>query len=49
MNIAKLVNDLWQVHRSAKPSNIEQLYDDGYGALVEVCQRIANTNIEIPE
>lgn len=49
MNIAKLVDDLWQIHRSAKPSNIEELYDEGYGALVEVCQRIANANIETDE
>jgi hypothetical protein len=49
MNISKLVDDLWQVHRKAKPQNIEQLYDDGYGALVEVCRYIANANIEANE
>lgn len=49
MNISKLVDELWQVHRKAKPSNIEELYDEGYGALVEVCQRIANANIEADE
>jgi len=49
MNISKLVDDLWQVHRKAKPGNIEQLYDDGYGALVEVCRYIANANIEADE
>ena len=49
MNISKLVDDLWQVYRKAKPSNIEQLYDDGYGALVEVCRYIANANIEADE
>ena len=49
MNISILVDAFWQVHRKAKPSNIEELYDEGYGALVEVCQRIANANIEADE
>jgi hypothetical protein len=49
MNIPQLVNDLWQVHRNAKPSNIDELYDEGYGALVEVCRYIANANIEADE
>ena len=49
MNIPQLVDELWQVHRKAKPQNIEKLYNDGYGALVEVCRYIANANIEADE
>jgi hypothetical protein len=56
MNIPQLVDELWQVHkdinaeyRSDYKEMIEDMYDEGLGALIEVCQYIVNTEIEIPE
>ena len=56
MNISTLVDALWQVHkdinaeyRSDYKEMIEDMYDEGLQPLIEVCQYIVNTNIEIPE
>ena len=56
MNIPQLVDALWQIHkdinaeyRSDFKEMIEDMYDEGLGALIEVCQYIVNTDIEIPE
>ena len=56
MNIPQLVDELWQISRDIKAEYrsdykemIEDMYDNGLGVLIEVCERIANTEIEIPE
>ena len=56
MNIPQLVDALWEIHkdinaeyRSDFKEMIEDMYDEGLGALIEVCQYIVNTDIEIPE
>lgn len=56
MNISKLVDELWQVHKSINAEYrsdykqiIEDMYDEGLQPLIEVCQYIVNTEIVIPE
>ena len=56
MNIPQLVDDLWKVHTAINADylsnfkeQIEEMYDDGLGALIEVCQYIVNTEIVIDE
>ena len=56
MNISKLVDELWQVHkdinaeyRSDFKDIIEDMYDEGLDQLIDVCKRIVDTEIVIPE
>jgi len=56
MNIQQLVDALWEIHKDINAEYrynfkemIEDMYDEGLGALIEVCQYIVNTDIEIPE
>ena len=56
MNIPKLVDDLWQVHTAINAEylsnfkqQIEEMYDEGLDQLIDVCTKIANTEIVIDE
>jgi hypothetical protein len=56
MNISQLVDELWDVKKaldmdyvSGYKEKLERMYDDGLDQLIDICKRIGDADIEIPE